>query len=192
MDSEQITFIKNKLIKKLSPSRYEHTLGVAYTAASLAMRYGEDMNKAFLAGLLHDCAKHLSGEKLINKCLKYNLPVSDSETNTPELLHAKVGAYYAEYKYGIDDESICHAICYHTTGCENMSLLDEIIYVADFIEPHRDKAPNLNYFRKLAFEDIHRCTYEILKATIDYVKSKSATLDTTTLKAFESISATIN
>lgn len=189
MDNEKLAFVKGKLIKKLTPSRYEHTLGVAYTAAALAMRYGADMEQAYLAGLLHDCAKYLSEEKLLEKCEKYGLPVSNDERNHADLLHAKVGACFAEYKYGIKDMAICHAICYHTTGCPDMSLLDQIIYVADFIEPNRDKAPRLDYFRRLAFEDVTKCTCEILENTIAYVRDKGGGMDNTTVKAYESLKA---
>ena len=187
MDNEQITLIKKNLSKKLTPSRYEHTLGVAYTSAALAMRYGYDMDKAFMAGLLHDCAKYLSGERLLEKCSKYNIAVTDAERIQPDLLHAKVGAYFAEYRHGVADSEICHAICCHTTGCPDMNLLDMIVYVADYIEPDRDKAPRLPYYRELAFKDIKQCTYEILESTIEYVKSKNGTIDDTTVKAYESL-----
>ena len=187
MDNEQITLIKNRLVKKLTPSRYEHTLGVAYTAAALAMRYNIDMEKAFMAGLLHDCAKYLSGERLLEKCEKYDIPVTEAENRQPDLLHAKVGAYYAEFKHGIRDKEICHAISCHTTGCADMSLLDIIIYVADYIEPNRDKAPALPYYRELAFKNIWQCTLEIMENTIEYVKSKNAVVDKTTVMAYESL-----
>lgn len=192
MDNEQITLIKNRLIKKLTPARYEHTLGVAYTAASLAMRYNADMEQAFMAGLLHDCAKYLSGERLLEKCEKYSIPVTDAERRQPDLLHAKVGAYYAEYKHGIRDKEICHAIACHTTGCADMSLLDIIIYVSDYIEPNRDKAPRLPYFRELAFKDIWQCTCEIMENTIGYVKSKNAAVDDTTVVAYKSLKDKLN
>ena len=106
MDNEQITLIKKNLMKKLTPSRYEHTLGVAYTSAALSMRYGYDMDKAFMAGLLHDCAKYLSGERLLEKCARFGLEVSEAEKRQPDLLHAKVGAYYAEYRHGVTDPDI--------------------------------------------------------------------------------------
>lgn len=189
MDNEQITLIKKSLSKKLTPSRYEHTLGVAYTSAALAMRYGYDMDRAFMAGLLHDCAKYMSGERLLEKCSKYGIDVTDAERQQPDLLHAKVGAYFAEYRYGIGDTEICHAISYHTTGCADMNLLDMIVYVADYIEPNRDKAPKLPYYRELAFNDIRQCTYEILESTIEYVKGKNGTIDDTTVTAYESLKA---
>ena len=191
MDNEQITLIKKNLMKKLTPSRYEHTLGVAYTSAALAMRYGYDMDKAFMAGLLHDCAKYLSGERLLEKCSRFGIEVSEAEKRQPDLLHAKVGAYYAEYRHGVTDPEICHAIRCHTTGCPDMNLLDMIVYVADYIEPNRDKAPRLPYYRELAFKDLRQCTYEILEGTIEYVRSKNGTIDDTAVKAYESLKAKI-
>ena len=87
--------IKKDLKNLLSEKRYEHTLGVEYTSACLAMRYGADMEKAALAGLLHDCAKYLSGEQKISWCRQYGMPVSEYEQKNPELLHAKLGACFA-------------------------------------------------------------------------------------------------
>ena len=82
--------IKENLKKKLSSKRYEHTIGVEYTSTCLAMRYGVDIEKARIAGLLHDCAKYLSSEDKISKCESYGIPVSDYERKNPELLHAKL------------------------------------------------------------------------------------------------------
>ncbi len=189
MNTEQINHIKKKLKHRLEPDRMEHTMGVAYTAASLAMRYDIDMEKAFMAGLLHDCAKHFSDEELLEKCKKRNISITEFELKQPDLLHAKLGAYLSWHKYGVQDSEIYHAIEYHTTGCTDMSMLDMIIYVADYIEPNRNKAPRLDYFRRLAFEDIRRCTYEILKGTIEYVSSKKYSLDTTTVAAYNSLKA---
>lgn len=185
MDNRRIADIKEKLAKKLSTDRFEHTMGVAYTAAALAMRYELDMDKAFMAGLLHDSAKYMSSDKLYKKSVEAGLSVSEAEEKQPDLLHAKLGAYFAKEKYGVDDAEICHAIEYHTTGCKDMSLFDMVIYVADYIEPNRNKAPNLNYYRQLAFSDIERCTYEILKGTIDYVSSKRDAIDPTTIEAYD-------
>lgn len=177
--------IRAVLKNKLSEKRYEHTLGVEYTAAALAMRYGADMNKARMAGLLHDCAKYFPGEKLLAKCKKHNLPVNRYEEDYPELLHAKVGAYLAENKYGIKDEEILSAITWHTTGKPEMSLLDKIIYVADYMEPNRDKAPDLAQIRSLAFCDIDQCLTQILSNTLSYLTSKGSVIDPTTFATYE-------
>lgn len=177
--------IRAVLKNKLSEKRYEHTLGVEYTAAALAMRYGADMNKARTAGLLHDCAKYFPGEKLLAKCKKHRLPVSKYERDYPELLHAKVGAYLAESKYGVKDEEILSAITWHTTGRPEMTLLDKIIYVADYMEPNRDKAPDLAEIRALAFQDLDECLTTILSHTLDYLTKKGSVIDPTTFATYE-------
>ena len=159
--------IQEKLKKVQNERRYEHTLGVAYTATCLAYRYGEDPEKARLAGLLHDCAKHLSGEKALEMCAKYDLPVNNIEKNNPFLLHGKVGALIAQKKFNVDDEDILNAITYHTTGRPVMSLLEKIIYVSDYIEPNRDFASNLDTVRNLAFENLDMALMKIKNANLE-------------------------
>ena len=105
MDQE-IEKISKKLMKELDEDRYRHTQGVMYTSAALAMRYGADLKKALLAGLLHDCAKCIPGHTKIKMCEKYNLEISEIERKNPSLLHAKLGAYLAKDKYDIEDEEI--------------------------------------------------------------------------------------
>lgn len=184
---EYIEKIKKKLVKKLDHARYIHTLGVAYTAASMAMCHDLDYNKAFLAGLLHDCAKCVPDDKKIVKCRKYDLPISEVELANPYLLHSKLGAVYAAKKYKVTDEDILNSITYHTTGRANMSDLEKIIFIADYIEPGRFKAARLDKIRTMAFINLDECTYMILSDTIDYLASKknSASIDSTTLEAFE-------
>ena len=108
MDQE-IEKISKKLMKELDEDRYRHTQGVMYTSAALAMRYGADLKKALLAGLLHDCAKCIPGHTKIKMCEKYNLEISEIERKNPSLLHAKLGAYLAKDKYDIEDEEILMA-----------------------------------------------------------------------------------
>ena len=123
--------------------RFEHTLGVEYTAAALAMRYGEDIRNARTAGLLHDCAKCLSDKKRLSICRKNKIPMTELEKKNPFLLHGKVGAYLAKQKYGIKNQDVLNAIRNHTTGRQGMSLLEKIVFIADYIEPCRKHAPNL-------------------------------------------------
>ena len=127
---DKILKLQHTLKKELDEDRYQHTLGVMYTSASMAMRYGADVTQALLAGLLHDCAKCIPGDKKIHLCEKYGLPVSDVEYENPGLLHARLGAYLAEKKYHIHDQEIIHAISSHTTGRPGMSLLEKIVYIA--------------------------------------------------------------
>lgn len=177
--------MQKKLKKYQDEERFSHTLGVMYTSAALAMRYGCDLEKARIAGLLHDCAKCIPNRKKIKICRKQGISLSAAEEKNPFLLHAKTGVYIAEEKYGISDPEILGAIRYHTTGKPDMNLLEKIIYVADFIEPGRNKAPNLDEIRHLAFEDLDRALYVILKGTLSYLKTHSGVIDTTTREAFE-------
>lgn len=180
-----ITEIENDLKKRLKPSRYQHTMGVMYTAAALAMRYQYPMESALYAGLLHDCAKYESGENLLKICRENGIPVTEVEEKSPQLLHAKVGAFYARERYGVKDPQILHAITVHTTGMPNMSMLDKILFIADYIEPGRDKARNLTEIRSLAFEDLDRACAKILKDTLDYLNERGQEIDTTTEATYE-------
>lgn len=178
-----IRSIRKSVKKKLDEHRYEHTLGVAYTAQALAMRYGYDLRRAEIAGLLHDCAKRFDRQEMLKKCVSRGIPVSESEKADPSLLHAKLGAWYAKNKYGIEDEEILSAIACHTTGKPNMSLLDEILYVADYIEPGRDQAPNLAEHRKLAFLDLDEACLAIMESILAYLKGQEKPIDTLTVAA---------
>lgn len=180
----KIEKLKKKLRHHLDKERYEHTLGVMYTAAALAMAYHIDIEKALLAGLLHDCAKCISADKKITLCKKHGLSINDAEKRNPGLLHAKLGAYIASAKYKIEDQEVLDAICYHTTGRPNMTLLDKIIYIADYIEPNRCEAPNLEDARRLAFVDIDACLYMILKDSLEYLKTKSEVVDPMTEQTY--------
>ncbi|MBQ8923580.1 MAG: bis(5'-nucleosyl)-tetraphosphatase (symmetrical) YqeK [Lachnospiraceae bacterium] len=174
-----------KLKEKISDKRYEHSVGVSYTAACMAMVYGADVEAARTAGLLHDCAKGLSSKEKLEKARKYGLPVSKYEESNPEMLHAKLGAYYARYKFDIIDEDILNAITYHTTGRPNMSLLEKIIFIADYIEPNRKMIRDMENIRKEAFTDLDKCLVHILKNTIDYLETSSNDMDYMTKMTYD-------
>ena len=182
---QRLSEIQRELKKELDVSRYEHTLGVMYTASAMAMRYGADIHQALTAGLLHDCAKCIPGEKKLKLCKKNHIDISDAESKNPSLLHAKLGAYLAADKYRITDPMILDAIRSHTTGRPGMSLLEKIVYIADYIEPGRKELPNMQDVRTLAFQDIDQCLYRILKDSLVYLKSKDMTIDPTTEKTYE-------
>lgn len=185
MKESDITKIRKSMEKKLDPKRYEHTLGVAYTAASLAMRYGADMNNALVAGLLHDCAKCMSNEKRLSICEKHNIAISKAEEKNPFLLHAKVGSFLAMKKYGVTDKDIINAILNHTTGRPGMSTLEKIIWLADYIEPGRKQAPNLAEIRKIAFEDLDKALLMALEDTLQYLKKGKMEVDSMTQKTYD-------
>ena len=169
-----------RLQQELKPHRMEHTAYVVETAISLAQRFGADAHKARLAALLHDCAKYLPDEILL----------SYADTNPPMLpiLHAAAGADYAKNIYGVDDPEILQAIRLHTTGDENMSLLDKIIYLADMIEPSRTfdgvdeirSASSLDEMMRLA-----------LLRSIWYIKERGNPIHPATLRALNAIGGTM-
>lgn len=180
----QIMKLRKKLKAKLSDARYEHSLSVSFTCVCLAMRYEYPLDKAELAGLMHDCAKCYSDTDILKFCQKHKIPVSDSEIKAPAVLHAKYGAWLAKKRYGIQDKEVLSAIACHTTGKPAMETLDKILYVADYIEARRDKAGNLAAMRKLAFEDLDETLYQIMKGTLDYLDKKGNCLDPMTAEAF--------
>lgn len=177
--------IQEKLKQALDESRFEHTLGVMYTAGCMAMAHGYDINKAMLAGLLHDCAKCMTHEERLLLCEKHKVEVTPSELENKALLHAKAGAILAKIEYHITDVDILHAIAVHTTGEPDMNTLDKIIYIADYIEPERDKAPNLELVRSLAYRDLDACMAQILYDTLNYLNSRGGHIDPTTAEANE-------
>lgn len=182
--NSQIPKLRKKLKSKLSASRYEHSLSVSFTCVCLAMKYGYPLQKAEIAGLIHDCAKCYHDDKILKLCQKHRIPVSDAEKKAPAVLHAKYGAWLAKKQFGIDDSEILNAVACHTTGKPDMQLLDKILYVADYIEARRDKAGNLTAMRKLAFEDLDQALYQIMKGTLDYLGKKGSSVDPMTAEAF--------
>lgn len=182
--NERIITIKKILKNQLDEPRMEHTMGVMYTAASLAMRYNADIEKALIAGILHDCAKCVPGNEKLVLCHEYGLDITDVEQKNPSLLHAKLGAAFAKDLYHIDDEEILEAITCHTTGRPGMTLLDKIIYIADYMEPGRRELPNMKDVRRLAFEDIDKCLYKILKDSLIYLSTKNMPIDPMTEQTY--------
>lgn len=189
MAKDILPSLRKEMEKTQDKKRYEHTLGVTYTAASLAMcQQGaalEDVKRAEIAGILHDCAKCLSNEKKIKLCKKRGLEISLAEERNPFLLHAKTGAYLAREKYGISDEDILNAIRFHTTGRPGMSLLEKIIFVSDYIEPGRTHSARLPELRRLAFLDLDKAFLEILKDTLQYLQTTENEIDPMTQKTYD-------
>lgn len=173
--------IQNQLRNQLTESRFIHTLGVQYTSACLAMKYGVGLYEAEIAGLLHDCAKQIPENAMLELCRKHSEPISELEIRQPFLLHGKAGACLAQQIYEIDDEDILNAIRYHTTGRPAMSLLEKIVFTADYIEPNRNKAKHLEQLRKLAFENLDETVLLILEQTLEYLKTASEEIDTQTI-----------
>lgn len=185
MKTADIKRIRKKMEKSMDAHRFEHTLGVTYTAACLAMRYNVDIMKAQTAGLLHDCAKCMSNEKRLSICKKHNIQMNAAEIENPLLLHAKVGSFIAMEEFNIHDEEIISAILNHTTGRPGMSPLEKIIYIADYIEPGRKQAPNLPEVRKMAFVDLDKALLMILEDTLTYLQGTNNVVDPMTQKTYD-------
>ena len=170
---------EKKLQRDMDKDRY------LYTSASLAMAYHYDVKQAMLAGLLHDCAKCVPHEKKLELCRKNHIETTPIERENPFLLHAKVGALLARKKYDVKDQEILHAIAVHTTGCPDMNTLDMILFVADYIEPGRDKAQNLSEIREMAFQNLELTVEKILSDTLHYLNEKSGGIDPMTEITYE-------
>ena len=163
---------KAELDKRLKRSRFLHSVGVADTAAFLAERFGLDVEKARLAGLLHDCAREFSNDDMISEAEKRGIAIGDVERSMPLLLHAPLGARRAEEIYGVKDADILRAIERHTVGASGMTPLDKVIYFADMMEPTRDY-PGVEELRRAAREDsLDDMTLEGLSRSISFVVEK--------------------
>lgn len=183
MNSE-IFSIREKLKASLKPGRYEHSLSVSFTCMALAMRYGYDLDKAELAGLLHDCAKCYDNNSIIAACRNSGMELTEGELQAPSIIHSRLGARMAEEKFGVNDPEILSAIACHTTGKPNMSLLDKILYIADYIEPRRYKIKDLPAIRRLAFEDLDKALFQIMEGTLRYLKESGTYADIMTQNAY--------
>lgn len=183
--TEHLISIKKDLKKELTKHRMEHTVGVMYMAASLAMAHDIDVEKAMTAGLLHDCAKSMKDPDQLEVCLINNMKMRHVELNNPALLHAKAGVCLAQNKYGIDDIEVLGAIAVHTTGEPEMTPLEKIIFVSDYIEPNRKRIPGLYEIRKIAFYDLDLAVFKVLDATIKYLEESDRVIDSLTRDAFD-------
>lgn len=174
--------IKEYIKVHLTEDRYKHTLGVMKTSEDLAIRYGVDPAKARLAGLCHDCAKNFSAGDLINKGKVSGEIISNIYYKSPQLLHGVVGAYIARELFHIQDEDVLNAIKYHTTGRENMSILEKIVYIADCIEPGRSYK-GINELRQLAYDDLDKALLKSFEDTIIYIIVRGSIIHIDTIKA---------
>lgn len=179
--------IEEQMKQLLPAKRYEHTVGVAYMAASLAMCYGENVEKSMIAGLLHDNAKYIPFEEALKECNKAGILISECERNSPMLLHGKLGAYYARTKYGICDDEILSSIIFHTTGKPAMTFLEKNIFLSDYIEVHRTQntRPTLDVIRTTAFQDLDLAVYYALDNTLQFLKRNNRLIDGMSIDALE-------
>lgn len=174
--------IRDYLKDNLKPSRYGHTLGVVNTAIRLAEFYGEDKNKAEIAALCHDVAKNMSNDALRKIIDNENIILSIDEENTQELWHSIVAPVIARKVFEIEDEEILAAMRWHTTGKEDMTNLEKIIYLADLIEPSR-MFEGVDEIRELAYKNLDSAMLKALTHTTIYLLTKGCAVDINSVKA---------
>lgn len=148
----ELTWLRRQVIPLLSSQRIAHTAGCEHEAVQLAKLWGEDPEKAAVAGILHDSTKNLSYDEQLILCDKYGIILDNAQRENPKLLHAITGAALAKDRFGVSEE-ISQAIRWHTTGKPDMNTLEKIIYLADYIEPTRD-FEGVERLRELAYEDL--------------------------------------
>ncbi|MCF0228104.1 MAG: bis(5'-nucleosyl)-tetraphosphatase (symmetrical) YqeK [Parasporobacterium sp.] len=184
MNQQTINMIEGKLYATLDEHRFLHSRSVAFTAATLAMRwYKGEMDRVMIAGYMHDCAKCKSIPEMLSAAEEWDIfNITEFHIQNPQLLHAMVGPAIAQAEYGIFDREIHDAISTHTTGAPKMSIMQKIIYVADFIEPVRDTViKHIENYREAAFTDIDKAVYMIAQSTVDHITSKGVPIDPVTV-----------
>ena len=174
--------IKKDLKEKLSENRYEHSLRVADYCKRLAKIYNADENKAYLSGLVHDCAKNLEEYYMLNNKVNSDIIFDTEEKNNPKIQHAPIGAAVCKNIYGIFDDEIISAVRYHTTARENMSLIEKILFISDKIEPNREY-DTVEELRKIADYDIDKAIIKFLNDSFEYLRKKSQKVHPLSVKA---------
>jgi len=184
MDAMKREKMLYKLKKSLDRQRFEHTLGVEETAREMAKCFGEDEDKAALAGLLHDCAKCMTLTQMVKAAKGEAIDPLMKESKA--LMHSLAGMCVARDVYNVADEDVLSAIRWHTTGHADMSALEKIIYLADMIEPNRKPYPGLEALRRLCFEDLDGAMLAALRGSLAHVQEQGKTLHPDTLAALAS------
>ena len=165
----ELSWLREKAYAFLKPERIAHVAGCESEAVKLAMRWGEDPETAAEAGILHDITKKRNFEEQLILCGKYGIINDNLELNSPKLLHAKTGAALARDLFGVSDR-VYEAIRWHTTGKPDMTVLEKIIYLADYIEPTRD-FPGVEKLRELCYEDIDEAMALGLSMSLEDIRS---------------------
>ena len=165
MNYPELERLRAEAYAMLKPSRIAHVRGCEEEAARLAARWDADETDARMAAIVHDCTKKEPLERQLELCRKYGLVPDAEEEKSAALLHSKTGAAVAKNVFGLPDR-VCEAVKWHTTGKPDMSLLEKIIYLADFIEPTRS-FDGLDRVRLLAYEDIDRAIAEAMRLSLE-------------------------
>ena len=178
-----------ELLKQALPrKRFDHSVLVYETALKLGKAHGCDLQQVAVAALLHDCGREVPIRDSLDKVRALGLPLDFVEENQPILLHAKLGAWYAEHKYGVTNPAILRAIRLHTTGAPDMTDLDMVVFLADLLEPTRD-FPHIDELRKLAKEDLRAAMFQAFKNTMNYLVTYDLLVHPNCVAAYNQIAA---
>lgn len=174
--------IEKEIIKEIGKKRYAHSIRVMEVGLKLSHIYKEDEEKVRIAARLHDCGRIQDKVELLKSVRSFDMILDRYMKHNMELVHGPLGAKIAERKYKIKDREILDAIKYHTTGRENMTLLEKIIYIADYIEPGRD-FQGIEEIRQLAYKDIDKSIIMAMDKTINFLIDNKNLIHTRTLEA---------
>ena len=178
-DNEFKEILKNRLTEK----RYTHSLNVADSAKKLARLYGYDEEIAYTAGLIHDCCKDTPAGLQLSYMLENGVELSEYELGVAKLYHSICGSVFVKKEFGIDNQDIINAVRYHTTGRKNMSLLEKIIFIADFISDERDYN-GVDIMREKAVKSLDEAIVEGLSFTIKDLIDQVRIIHPDTLDAY--------
>ena len=177
---------KKIIRKRLGDHRYQHSVNVSKCAVDLAKRYGADPDKAKIAGILHDATKETPYPEQLQMMERYGILLSDIEKQAPKLWHAVSGACFMEHELGIEDEDILNAVRYHTTARKEMTTLEKVIYIADFISAERDY-PGVDELRKAAQESLDKVMLEGLSFSMCDLSKRKMLIHPNTFEAYNEI-----
>ena len=175
--------LEAEVVSLLNPNRVAHVLGCRDCAVELAKLYGENETDAARAGLLHDITKAIDGPLQLTLCAEYGMILDTFSRSFPKTLHALTGSLVARRIFG-ENENVVSAICHHTTGRANMTLLEKIIYIADYVERNRD-FPGVEEMRKLAYTDLDAAVLMGLQSAVAHVRRQGQGLAPATVEALE-------
>ena len=175
--------LKEESLRLHKAKRVPHVIGCSETAKELALIHGADPVDAERAGILHDITKALTGADQLRLCERYGIIISDFEKSHTKLLHAVTGAAVAEHVFG-ENEAVCRAIRWHTSGRAEMTVLEKIIYIADYMEPNRD-FPGVETLRELAHTDLDAAMLMGLQMTAEHLRNQGAEMGRHSIEAIE-------
>lgn len=184
--------MRRRLKEALSESRWRHTEGVVRTAERMAEKFGVNVEKAHVAALLHDCAKCMPLEEMLAAADAAGVAADALERSSGALMHAAAGAALARTVYGVTDPEILGAIRYHTVGRADMTALEKVVFVSDFVEEGRRPFPGLDEVRRLSMEDLDAAVSMCARLSVEYVRARGETLHPATLQLINKTEVSMN